>query len=128
MLVSLERNGQFRAVSMIPNPCKCAAMRTRNYKYFVRINATDTHLTKEGFVMNNETIQVYFDNRFGKLAKPWDAVSCERMAITAAKELCNLLLQQNVSLENVIVRIKGSNGAWIEALCQRGDVNNAENG
>lgn len=122
MQVSIERNGQFHAVNMVPNPCKCAAMRTRNYKYFVRVNATDEKLTREGFVLNNEKIQEYFDSKFGKLAPKWNAISCERMALTAARELCTMLLATAITLHEVIVRIKGSNGAWIEAICKREEI------
>ena|ERR1700680_970823 len=122
MQVSLERNGQFHAKRMTPSPCKCAAMHTKTYHYFVRINATDAHLTREGFVMNNEEIQTYFDAKFGVNAPKWQGISCERMALTAARELCRMLLAESIALTNVIVRIKGSNGAWIEAICQKGDV------
>ena len=122
MIVSLERSGKFHAITMRPNPCKCASMRTRTYSYFVRINATDAHLTREGFVLNNEEVQKYFDSRFGARAKAWDGISCERMALLAARELCGTLLREHVSLTNVIVRLKGSNGAWIEALCARDEV------
>ena len=122
MQVSLERNGQFHAKHMVPTPCKCASMRTKVYSYFVRINATDAHLTREGFVMNNEEIQTYFDSRFGIRAPRWQGISCERMALLAAKELCKMLLAESIALNEVIVRIKGSNGAWIEATCTKGDV------
>jgi hypothetical protein len=123
MLVSLERNGKFHAANMVATSCKCAAMRTKNYSYFVRINATDERLTREGFVMNNEEIQTYFDSKFGKLAPTWKGISCERMALTAAKELCARLLSEQIDLHSVIVRIKGSNGAWIEATCTREEIN-----
>lgn len=122
MLVSLERSGQFHAKRMQATPCKCAAMRTKTYRYFVRINATDAHLSREGFVMNNEEIQTYFDSRFGVKAPTWKGISCERMALIAAKELCTRLLAESIALHNVVVRIKGSNGAWIEAICQKGDL------
>jgi hypothetical protein len=122
MQVSLERSGQFHAVNMVPTPCKCASMRTKVYSYFVRINASDSHLSREGFVLNNEEIQTYFDSRFGKNAATWQGISCERMALASARELCQMLLRESVSLTNVIVRIKGSNGAWIEAVCRTEDI------
>jgi len=122
MQVSLERAGQFHAVNMVPSTCKCASMRTKHYRYFVRINADDSHLTREGFVLDNAQIQVYFDSRFGRLAPRWQGISCERMALTAARELCQKLLASAVALQNVIVRLRGSNGAWIEAICKREEI------
>jgi hypothetical protein len=122
MHVSLERSGQFHARNMVPTPCKCASMRTKNYSYFVRINANDSHLSREGFVLNNEEIQTYFDRRFGKLAASWQGISCELMALASARELCQMLLREGIALYSVVVRIKGSNGAWIEAICNKEDV------
>jgi hypothetical protein len=97
-------------------------MRTKNYQYFVRINANDSHLSKSGFVMNNEEIQTYFDNRFGKLAPHWTGISCELMALASARELCSMLLKEGIAIYSVVVRLKGSNGAWIEAICNKEDA------
>src|SRR5258707_19106 len=118
MNVSLERGGRFRAVGMRPNAHKCAAMRTKIYPYQVRIDATDEKLTPEGYILDNALVQGYFDKRWGKDAGTWEAVSCEVLAITAAKELCGMLMRQGVSVRKVLCRIRGSNGAWIEADCE----------
>jgi hypothetical protein len=123
MEISLERAGRFHAVGMKPNGHKCASMRTRTYPYFLKIDATDERLTKEGFVINNESIQSYFDKRWGVEAGVWDAVSCEVLAITSAKEICAMLLKQGVSVQRVLCRIRGSNNAWVEAICNPSEVN-----
>lgn len=116
MEITLERRGTFRAITMIPNATKCAAMRTKNYAYYVKIDATNERLSKEGFVMNNECVDSYFQRRYGEKAKPWHAVSCERMALTAAQEIMNLLVSDGVSAKRVCCTLTGSNGATITAI------------
>ena len=123
MQLSLERGGRFVALRMRPNAHKCAAMRTKVYQYFVRVEATDEKLTAEGFVINNEEVQNYFDARFGRRAPEWDAMSCEMLALTAAREMCAKLLSEGIVVHSVLCRIKGSNGAWIEARCLPNEVN-----
>jgi len=123
MEISLERAGRFRATTMRPNDHKCASMKTRVYPWEVRIEGTDAHLTPEGFLINNEFIGEYFEERWGRKAKPWDAVSCEMLAIISAKEICAQLIKQGVSVQKVLCRIKGSNNAWVSAECVPGDVN-----
>lgn len=117
MEVAIERGGTFHAINMVPNSHKCAAMRTKRYSYFVKVWATDQRLTKEGFVLNNEHIQKYFDERWGRKASAWDAISCERLAIVSALELLDIC-KKEADVKRVQVRIKGSNGAWITAECQ----------
>jgi hypothetical protein len=122
MEVSLERAGKFHAKNMKPNSHKCASMKTRTYHYQVKVWATDKRLTPEKYVLNNETVQVYFDTRWGRAAGEWDAVSCEMLAITSAKELCKLC-QEQADVLKVSVSILGSNKAWITAVCLPEDVN-----
>jgi len=116
MLLRLERSGRFNASgSMIPNARKCGSMRSKVYSYTVRIEATDSRLTVEGFVLNNEVVGDYFDRKYGRSAPKWDAVSCELMALTAAKELADIICGQGVDCRKVLVTITGSNGARITA-------------
>ena len=116
MLVELTRSGKIRATSMIPNPQKCAAMRTKTYPYWVRIEGSDRKLSPEGYLFNNERIQSYFDNRFGHLAKPWHAESCENMALEACKDLSSLMLAEGIDVRCVECQILGSNGAKIRGI------------
>lgn len=118
MLVSIERAGKVRASSMISNAHKCAAMRTRKYQYHCLIVANDTKLTPEGYVLNNEQVQEFFERKFGRLAPRWDAMSCELMALTSARELFDRLLANGIDVVSVQVTITGSNGAKITALCR----------
>jgi len=125
MLV-LTRSGRFKADHMIPNATKCAAMRTRTYEYKVRIEGTAQKLSPEGYLLNNEHVQTYFDSRWGAQAPAWDAVSCERMALTSALELCAKVHAEGTDVRLVSVHIKGSNGAWIEAVCGPHDLLGAQ--
>jgi hypothetical protein len=129
MLINLERAGKFHASTMHPNPHKCAAMRTRTYQYHVRIEASDKVLTPEGFLINNERLQEYFDSRFGHKAPKWEAISCEHMALAAAQELSQIMLNDGIDVQCVECRILGSNGATIEGIWRKpniGENNNAD--
>ena len=123
MQLILERGGKVKATNMVPNSHKCAAMKTRIYEYQVIIEANDSHLTPEGYLLNNEYVATYFEGTFGVKAPRWDAMSCENMARKAAKEICKMLTEQGVSCDHVTVRLKGSNSAWITAKCTPADLN-----
>ncbi len=116
MLVKLTRSGRFHARTMRRNEHKCAAMRTKTYPYEIAIEATDRSLSPEGYIFNNERIGAYFDSRFGENAEPWDAVSCENMALTAANELARIMLDEGIDVRRVECQILGSNGAKIRAI------------
>lgn len=115
MEIELTRGGKFHATTMKDTPTKCGAMRNRSYAYAVRIEARDVHLSPEGFLLNNELVQEYFDTRFGHKAPKWEAFSCENMARTAASELCDQLLKSGIVVICVEVSLTGSNGAVIKA-------------
>jgi hypothetical protein len=116
MEISLTRAGSFHADKMVPNGHKCAAMHTKIYRYEVSIQATAVRLTPEGYVINNERVQGYFDERWGQLApQPWDAISCENLALTSAREIGTELVAQGIEVICVNCMIEGSNGARITA-------------
>lgn len=120
MFVRLVRSGRFNASrTMVPNSHKCGSMGSKVYAYKVEIEATDSRLTQEGFILNNEVVGEYFDNKYGRRAAKWDAVSCELMALTAAKELADIICGHRVDCRKVHVTIKGSNGATITASWER---------
>jgi len=124
VILSLERSGQFDAsTSMIPNNHKCAAMDTTTYHYTVRIETDGDKLTPEGYLINNELIQAYFDHRFGLAANKWDAISCELMAITSCRELAEQIEQSGIPVQCVECSITGSNGAKIDAKWTREEGN-----
>lgn len=84
--------------------------------YEIAIEATDRSLSPEGYIFNNERIGAYFDSRFGENAEPWDAVFCENMALTAANELAQIMLNEGIDVQCVECQILGSNGAKIRAI------------
>jgi hypothetical protein len=114
--VELTREGKIHATTMRPNQHKCAAMNTRTYPYWVRIEANANRLSPEGYLINNERIQSYFDSRFGHLAPEWDAVSCEHIVITACHELARIIKADGIEVMCVECTILGSNGAKIKAI------------
>lgn len=116
-LLSLERNGTFDAsASMIPNAHKCASMETTTYQYQVKIESAGDKLSPEGFLLNNELVQDYFDSRYGPKAHKWEAVSCELIALTSAREIADLCRKNGVTPHSVECCIVGSNGAEIRAI------------
>lgn len=118
MILSIRRAGSVRASKMIPNTHKCAAMRTKVYKYEVVVVGTNRRLSPEGYLLNNERVQEFFEVRFGaKAPQPWDAVSCEMMAQISAEEICSMLVAEGIDVITVTVTITGSNGAKITATC-----------
>jgi hypothetical protein len=116
VLVKLTRSGRFHATSMRSNSHKCAAMRTRTYPYWVSIEGTDSKLSPEGYLFNNERVQEYFDSRFGSKAPEWDALSCENMALIAAREIAQIMLNEGIDVQCVECQILGSNGAQIKGI------------
>jgi hypothetical protein len=124
MLIKLTRSGRFHAKTMQSNPHKCAAMRTRTYAYWVSIEGTDSRLSPEGYLFNNERVQEYFDTRFGVKAPKWDAISCELLALTAAKELAGIMLNEGIDIQCVECQILGSNGAQIKGIWTPTNVQN----
>jgi hypothetical protein len=115
MYLILERAGTFKASTMISTTSKCGAMAMNTYNYRVRIQATSQVLTPQGYVINNEEIQNFFDERFGEKAKPWMACSCENMAQQSCKELTAILRMRKIRLKLIRVTLEGSNGALITA-------------
>jgi hypothetical protein len=123
IMLKLERSGRFNTTrSMIPNAHKCGSMGSKVYSYTVRIEATDSRLTVEGFLLNNELVGTYFETKYGRKAEKWDAMSCELMAMTAAKELADMICNQGVDCRKVHVSITGSNGAMITASWEKADA------
>lgn len=118
MYLILERAGTFRAINMIDTATKCGAMAMNSYNYRVKIQAKPKPLTPQGYVINNEEIQNFFDERFGEKAKPWMAFSCENMARVSCEELGALLQNRKIKIKLILVTLEGSNGALITAEWQ----------
>lgn len=120
MKLTLKREGEFVPVNMKENQTdRCGQVGMPSYKYIVHVEATDDSLSKEGFVIENSRLHNYFLTRYCS-GRPWNAISCERMAIKGAMEIGRTLIKENISVTAVKVTVVGSNSAQIEAVWTRG--------
>ena len=115
MFVTLSRKGLFQVPYMQHTPHQCGSMETRAYDYEVSIRADADELNPEGFIINNESIQEYFEKKYGTLASPWPADSCENLARVAAREIAILCRNAGTRVLCVECMLLGSNGAEIRA-------------
>lgn len=122
MELCLEREGEFDAIGMVENGQKCGALGNRHYRYYVRIDATDTNLSPEGFIVENGRIHQYFINNYATPGRLWRAISCERMAALAAMRIGQRLLSEKISVTKVTVTIFGSNAARLTAMWRPGQT------
>src|SRR5262245_40668250 len=77
-LLRINREGEFKG--MRPSLQQCGKVGQVDYRYFVTIEATNKHLTPEGYVMENRWVESYFQNRYGPRR---NCPSCEEMAQNA---------------------------------------------
>src|SRR5712664_1948316 len=115
--MKLERSGEFVATHMIPTSTKCDAMDSLVYGYEVTIITRGKKFTLEGYVLNNEEVQNFFDRQFGEESGPWHGISCERMAIMAGEFFCRKLCAMRIDVVEVKVGVYGSHGARITSHC-----------
>jgi hypothetical protein len=119
MKLVLSRQGEFTPVNMKENPTdRCGILGLKTYKYTVEVEATDDKLSQEGFVIENSRLHNYFLTRYCS-GRPWNAISCERMAIKGAMEIGRQLIKEDISVTSVKVTMVGSNQAQIEATWTR---------
>lgn len=119
MLVSINREGRFTIpYSARRSYGQCGAEGATQYKYFVTIQASNTGLTSDGYVMENQYVDDYFQEEYTRNENP-DAVSCEDMAQRAVEHFIarfygdpELML---VEVQRIYVRIHGSDISFIEA-------------
>lgn len=117
ILLRINRNGEFIAQVGSDTPSQCGKPGARNYKYFVSIEASNKHLTPEGFVMENAWVDEYFQNTYAIIGRKCE--SCENMAEAAIVYFLNMFDRyaqlKNVDLRRILVRIHGSDFSFIEA-------------
>lgn len=113
----INREGEFKVrLGMFEG--QCGRQGQTDYKFFVSIQATNRHLTKEGFVMENMWVADYFEDTYSKdeeLIVP----SCEEMAQRAVDHFREVFATnpelKGVELERILVRIYGTKVSFIEA-------------
>lgn len=112
--LTMERSGTFKPkLKATPGHVGKCDMPSKNvYRYHAQVTATDEHLSKEGFIMDNARIQDFFDNAYNGLSE----MSCEKMASFAARGLGAILEHEHISCTGVQIQIGGSNGAWLTAV------------
>ena len=119
MKLVLSREGEFTPVNMKENPTdRCGQLGMKSYKYAVQVEATDEKLSPEGFVIENSRLHNYFLTRYCS-GRPWNAISCERMALKGAMEIGTQLIKEGISVISVTCTVVGSNSAQIQATWVR---------
>ena len=114
MILRLYREGKFKPVNMRENPQRCAQYGVFEFRYAIEVCATDERLSKEGFVVEQSRLHNYWITRYCS-GKPWNAISCENMAIKAAMEIGRTLFKEGISVVSVKVTMHGAEGAKIDA-------------
>jgi hypothetical protein len=114
MKLVLFREGEFVPVNMRENLHRCANLGVFKFRYAIEIEATDDRLSKEGFVVEQSRLHNYWLTRYCS-GKPWNAMSCENMAIKAAMEIGRTLYKEGISVIAVKVTMFGAEGAKIDA-------------
>jgi len=114
MKLILYREGEFTPVNMRENLHRCAQLGVTKFRYAIEVEATDEKLSKEGFVVEQSRLHNYWTTRYCN-GKPWNAISCENMAIKAAMEIGRTLYKEGISVVAVNVTMHGAEGAKINA-------------
>lgn len=119
MLVRINREGRFTIpYSARKAEGQCGATGATQYKYFVTVEASNQGLTDEGYVMENQYVDDYFQEEYTHNPNP-DAVSCEDMSQRAIEHFLARFEAddelKNVALTRILVRIHGSEISFIEA-------------
>lgn len=112
MRLKIEREGDFSVANMIENPNKCGMYEKASFHYRVEIDGNSGHLTPQGFIIDNNDIQGYFDKTYTKNTAKIPFISCENMAAKAVRDFRNSL---KVKVYGIKVTIWGSEHASLTA-------------
>jgi hypothetical protein len=118
VLLKINRLGKFTVEKVQGLEIQCGTVGMQEYTYHLSIEATDAHLTAEGYVADNYEIFAYFHGEYhGKKATD---LSCERIAIKAVHHFVNLFHTRPdlrpVELKQVYCKVSGSTESFIEAM------------
>ena len=112
----INREGKFIVDPDAETDGQCGFTGARMYRYFVSIEADNSKLTPEGFVMENQWVDDYFQYTY--MRKGVKAPSCEEMAQAAIHHFRNVFAThkdlEGVNLRRILVRIHGSDVSFIE--------------
>jgi hypothetical protein len=105
MTMTLERTGQFAVTWTESNENQCGLHGTQILTYRVKITSDTSNLNTQGFIVDNDKIQHYFDTRY-KNVKEFG--SCEHLAMIACKDLRLLCTKDGAIVKAVDVEISGA--------------------
>lgn len=88
MKLTLSRKGTFRVGECGDDTTQCGMRGTRKLHYFVSITSDEAQLDRRGFIVDNNEIQLYFDDEYRKVSR---FLSCEEIACQSAKDLARLV-------------------------------------
>lgn len=123
MLVRVNREGSFEIQKdQLHMTANCGSSDRKNFRYEVMIEATNKHLTSDGFVMENGVIDEYFKNKYEVNKEP--CKSCELIAMEALGNFLDMfndasLPTAGVEVKRILVRIHGATVSFIEAEWKR---------
>lgn len=121
ILLRINREGSFTVSESAQTPQQCGKVGQKEYRYFCSIEATNEHLTPEGYVMENAWVDEYFQATYNQETKA--VPSCEQMAQDAITHILHLFARQpdlkKVQLTRILIRIHGSPVSFIEGEWKR---------
>lgn len=109
----VNREGAFTVHPDNDASSRCGKLGTREYKYFVSIEATNRRLSPEGYVLENGIVEKYFLNTYHE--KTMACPSCEQMAQDAIEYFREKFqMKGSPELTRIYVRIHGTPVSFIE--------------
>jgi hypothetical protein len=120
--MTLHRTGSFVVNDTAEDHAQCGFRRgDRQVWYDVSIESDSSMLDSDGFVLDNNAVQHYFDDTYATVT---EFQSCERIAIRAILDLCRLMGPQRCHM--ISVEIKPGDYAGIKATQRFSWVEGAE--
>lgn len=104
MSLVLERRGRF-SVTAYPGAAQCGHVGLTHFAYSCRVTSSSKYLSRQGFVIDNQAIQAYFDGRYSdaRSALP----SCEMIALGACHDIAQLVGKGALEVKVAISMIDG---------------------
>jgi hypothetical protein len=88
MKLTLQRQGTFSVGECGDDTTQCGMRGSRKLNYHVSISSTEKQLDEQGFIIDNNEIQQYFDAKFYSVDR---FLSCEQIACQATMDLRKLV-------------------------------------
>lgn len=108
----LERNGDWIVTASGDRSRKCGPPAENHMAYRVFVECPDDALDADGFVIDHNEIQAYFERTFGHVV---DFPSCERIAVKAIRDLHELMVSRGSRPCGIEVTVAAFGAAGITA-------------